>query len=82
MMTEYDAPNRSKNSPAYAHSFNLGTPGTRIVMEPMIFATPIKAIRYSGYPKVSKSVTESGVTIAFIIPEKSMEAANNPVNVQ
>jgi hypothetical protein len=47
-MPEYVAPARSKNKPAYAHSFTRCKPGIRIIMAPNNLATLINFIKYTG----------------------------------
>jgi hypothetical protein len=45
-MLEYIAPLRSKNKPAYAHSFTLrGKPGISITIDPIILAMLIYCIK-------------------------------------
>ena len=48
IIIENVAENKSKNKPAYAHSFSLLRFGSRMPMTPKILATPIYETKYVG----------------------------------
>ena len=79
---EKKAPAKSKNNPAYAHSFNRLRPGMSTTIDPAILAMPMKGIKYLGYPKPVISSTASGDIITFDTAEKIINAAKSPVTTQ
>ena len=81
-MAEYVAPIRSKKRPAYAHSFRRFKPGISMVMAPSSLATPIKAMKYFGYPRPVIIVTASGAIVISGMAEKIINPANKMVTIQ